>query len=384
MLPIAKKIRTLRKEHAITQEELAAALNVTFQSVSRWENGQTYPDIELIPKIAAYFGVTTDELLVTKKDSVSEEEMKQKFFQNYLEITAETDSTKKLEHALRCFREMPAACEPERYEYAMIALNTLVHGNCMPREEALPLARELADILLNQKADRKFHNWALRKIFCYEEEDRLIDWEKYVGWYMTYHDLLELRYQYMGNWEEYNRQGQANLFTKLARLFGCGMFVKASDNEEETAQYIRESALFYLRLCDMFRESLDEDMDLFLKLRAEAYKQLAGANFRLGKREEGYEALEKSLDLYIKIITMPPDRELKCSHPMLNLISGCRMNWFEPNEKRDPLNQDSDYVNINDVFRGNEPSWFDPYRDEERFQECYKRFTGIKYQWYEE
>lgn len=315
----------------------------------------------------------------SEENSVSEEEKRQKFFQNNLEIFNETDPSKKLEQALRCFRETPKTWEPERYEYAMVALSTLVYGNCMSREEALPIVRELANVLLNQKADRKFHNWAIRQIFCYEEEDRLIDWEKYVGWYMTYHDLLELRYQYTGNWEEYNRQGQANLFTKLARLFDCGMFVKASDNEEETAQYMKENALFCLRLCDMFRENPDEDMDLFLKLRAEAYQKLAGANFRLGKREEGYEALEKSLDLYIKIITMPPDRELTCSHPMLNLISGCRMNWFEPNEKRDPMNQDSDYININNVFRGREPSWFDPYRDEERFQACYKRFESIKY-----
>ena len=42
---------------------------VNGQSVSRWETGQTYPDITLVPKIAAYFGVTTDELLVTDEET---------------------------------------------------------------------------------------------------------------------------------------------------------------------------------------------------------------------------------------------------------------------------------------------------------------------------
>ncbi|MBQ8370292.1 MAG: helix-turn-helix transcriptional regulator, partial [Clostridia bacterium] len=69
MLPIAGKIRSLRRAKNVTQEELADALNVTFQSVSRWETGQTYPDITLVPKIAAYFEVTTDELLVSDEET---------------------------------------------------------------------------------------------------------------------------------------------------------------------------------------------------------------------------------------------------------------------------------------------------------------------------
>ncbi|MBQ7932780.1 MAG: helix-turn-helix transcriptional regulator, partial [Clostridia bacterium] len=69
MLPISEKIRSLRRAKNVTQEELADVLGVTFQSVSRWETGQTYPDITLVPKIAAYFGVTTDALLVTDEET---------------------------------------------------------------------------------------------------------------------------------------------------------------------------------------------------------------------------------------------------------------------------------------------------------------------------
>ena len=60
---IGENIKRLRKERDLTQEQLAAALEVSFQAVSRWELGSTYPDIGLLPEIAGYFDVTVDELL---------------------------------------------------------------------------------------------------------------------------------------------------------------------------------------------------------------------------------------------------------------------------------------------------------------------------------
>ena len=60
---IGENIKRLRKERDMTQEQLAAELEVSFQAVSRWELGTTYPDIGLLPVIAGYFDVTVDELL---------------------------------------------------------------------------------------------------------------------------------------------------------------------------------------------------------------------------------------------------------------------------------------------------------------------------------
>ncbi len=62
-LNIGQTIKRLRKEREITQEEFAEVLGVTCQSVSRWENDSCYPDIELIPTIAAFFGISTDKLM---------------------------------------------------------------------------------------------------------------------------------------------------------------------------------------------------------------------------------------------------------------------------------------------------------------------------------
>ena len=62
ILKIGETIKTLRHRDGRTQEHLATSLGVTFQAVSRWESGNGYPDMELIPAIANYFHVTIDQL----------------------------------------------------------------------------------------------------------------------------------------------------------------------------------------------------------------------------------------------------------------------------------------------------------------------------------
>lgn len=59
---IGEILKELRKANGMTQEQVAEALNVSFQSISRWENGMSYPDITLIPIIARLFNVSTDTL----------------------------------------------------------------------------------------------------------------------------------------------------------------------------------------------------------------------------------------------------------------------------------------------------------------------------------
>lgn len=67
-LNLGNKIRELRRRDGRTQEVLADALGVTSQAVSRWESGGSYPDMEILPAIANYFGVTIDELFGYQND----------------------------------------------------------------------------------------------------------------------------------------------------------------------------------------------------------------------------------------------------------------------------------------------------------------------------
>lgn len=61
-MTIGEKIKQLRQESGITQEKLAEYLNITYQSISKWENNNALPDVTLIVPLANFFGITTDEL----------------------------------------------------------------------------------------------------------------------------------------------------------------------------------------------------------------------------------------------------------------------------------------------------------------------------------
>ncbi|MBQ8546625.1 MAG: helix-turn-helix transcriptional regulator [Clostridia bacterium] len=72
-ITIGDNIKRLRKERDITQEKLSEALNVSVTAVSKWERGETYPDITLIFPLAHYFDVSVDELMGYNKEKIEQD-----------------------------------------------------------------------------------------------------------------------------------------------------------------------------------------------------------------------------------------------------------------------------------------------------------------------
>ncbi|MDE6709302.1 MAG: helix-turn-helix domain-containing protein, partial [Oscillospiraceae bacterium] len=83
------RLSELRRANHITQNELAEKIGTTFQTISKWENGITMPDITVLPVLADYFGISVDELLGLKplKDDVYSYEGtdSQEFWDNHFE-----------------------------------------------------------------------------------------------------------------------------------------------------------------------------------------------------------------------------------------------------------------------------------------------------------
>jgi transcriptional regulator with XRE-family HTH domain len=68
-MEIGRKIKALRLQKGMTQEQLGAKLNMSSQAVSKWENNVTLPDIQLLPSLSVLMGVTIDELFALTDDS---------------------------------------------------------------------------------------------------------------------------------------------------------------------------------------------------------------------------------------------------------------------------------------------------------------------------
>lgn len=94
------QLRKLRKERGNTQEDLAAHLGLTTQAVSKWERGEGYPDIVLLPAIASFYDVSVDDLL-----GVGEIE-KEKKLEEYFELEHRLNHEGKTEERIALGRSM--------------------------------------------------------------------------------------------------------------------------------------------------------------------------------------------------------------------------------------------------------------------------------------
>ena len=68
-MELGNQIKALRLQRGVTQEALAQHLNVSSQAVSKWEREAAMPDVQLLPAISAYFGVTIDALFALSDDT---------------------------------------------------------------------------------------------------------------------------------------------------------------------------------------------------------------------------------------------------------------------------------------------------------------------------
>ena len=129
---IGNKIKELRKKRGITQEQLANAVGISFQAVSKWENNIALPDITLMPLLANYFGVSTDELFDFSLSKM-EKEIK-KIVENAYEYR-ESDPEKSrqiLEEGLKMYPEND------------ILVNNMLYVVADP-DETIEMASELAE-----------------------------------------------------------------------------------------------------------------------------------------------------------------------------------------------------------------------------------------------
>ncbi len=319
-LQIADVIRRLRRERDITQEDLADALGTTPQSVSRWENGYVYPDMEMIPKIALYFGVTTDVLfgMNDKARSARLEELRK----ISRDIAAEDKgrvTERRYQHHLAAYEEFP-----DETEFAYDICRDILLGKIRPVEESVDELRKLCrKIFETSKKDDERWN-ALRFMVAFEEEEEMKPWlEKLPPQWCNRDIFLLSRYSYRYDAAKRNGQLRQMMVDGLSQVFDYagGLWdeeAPAGDGEDEPRDPVRGilGGKKSLEMMDLFRDS-STDEDAWLPKRYYQMLLLARDSLNVGDDEQGYGYLEKAVDLMLLYRLLPENTVLSYNCPLL-------------------------------------------------------------------
>ena len=153
----SEKFKQYRKAKDLTQEQLADIFHVSPQAISRWETGATCPDIELLPSIAAYFGVTVDELLGV--DKIRDKARVEKITKEIYEKWTAGDIKAVIEMSRSAMREFP-------HEYMFQknlaqALDMNYDSNEDKRKEQLHEAMTILERILDNCTDNEVRDSTL-------------------------------------------------------------------------------------------------------------------------------------------------------------------------------------------------------------------------------
>ena len=96
-------IRTIRDHNHLTQDALAEKLHVTRQAVSRWECGESIPDIDTLKQISALFGISVDELLSVERNRICQ--CCTYPLHNLEELGTEADGSINTDYCIYCYKD---------------------------------------------------------------------------------------------------------------------------------------------------------------------------------------------------------------------------------------------------------------------------------------
>lgn len=291
-IQLAKVLAGERHRKGISQEELAAHLGVSKAAVSKWENEQSFPDITLLPLIAAYFNISIDELMGYQAQLTKEEIQKQYFY------FANAFETETFEQVLaECQEQIKKyyCCYPFLMHMAVLLIN---HANCAENfEEIMEYAIELLEKVKTESDNANDIKEAIDvEATCYlmlnrpqevlsilNEEVRPISQDT---------ELLAQAYQGMGNVEKAKEVTQIAMYQHLLMLIGDGAsYLLLHAQEYDTAEII-------MKRTDQIVEAFEVNK-LHPNVMASYYISCAQVCCMNGKEAEALEAIRKYVDLCI-------------------------------------------------------------------------------------
>ncbi len=300
---IGENIRRLRKERHLTQESLAEILCISPQSVSKWERGEAFPDIVMLPAIANYFGITVDVLL--GNDRILSEKKILEYLEDYHHRTSNEDIWAKREEILEFARKVYREFSYD-FRIMMLYVNALNVYATDPAqlEEILSICKLVLqncdDPVLC--ADASYYICGFRSA-----KDRLAFLKKYIEYGQDW------------NWlKVYSRDSEEGKILMQHEIsdawWHLNVYIWTYAGLDDPASSVTpEEKIRFLRKCGAIFHAFFEEDDLgeYVFYIGQYNEFLAREYFRLGMSEEGLSYFEKSVDGWIAYDSLPKEYAYK-------------------------------------------------------------------------
>lgn len=314
-LYIADSIKHLRQLMGLTQEQLAERLGVSYKSVSRWEGGTSYPDIELIPEIAAFFEVTTDVLMGVEKSTMEKNLAEdKKYLRNHDFETAE--------ERLAFIENMHV-----KYPHDADTMISLIYVLSSYPNRFDDMKRLIGDYMNHPSAEKVYIDQCIRLLIAAEKEEKLPELlEKYAAEEdMSRASLLAYRAWDGADSEKRRKYRQYTALTSIygffAQFFGRPFSTDAFIYSPEAENAVRRQLALINLLTStdgMDIVSGDGKPDLWYSNRLACGYHLAGNCALAGRGDEALAVLESVVSLAEKFYSMPEGTRLDFRCPELS------------------------------------------------------------------
>lgn len=235
---IARAIINKRREKGLTQDDLANYIGVSKASVSKWETGQSYPDITFLPQLAAFFNISIDELM-GYEPQMSKENIRK------LHLKLSTDFTvEPFDEVLEHCREISKkyfSCAPLLFQIgALLVNNSMLSGNMEKTLSVISEAKELFIRVKKESEDAELCQLSLNmEAFCaltLGNPNEVIELlEGTIKKIISTETLLAPAYQMMGKVREAKSALQVGIYQHMVSLFGVfpNYLMLCADNPEQ-------------------------------------------------------------------------------------------------------------------------------------------------------
>jgi len=289
-LMIGEKLRKLRRDRDMTQEMLASAFGVSPQAISKWECGDGYPDITMLPMIANYFKVTIDELM--GNDEIGQREDISVFWNTYHKIR---DRVERVEYILSYTRKYP-----KEYQIAQELTCAITELPKEKWEEYLPLLRETTEKLVSECTIQWIREYAIRDMCLVCPDEELDRWERMcAAMYESYrNEVIEKRLRKHDRHEEAFLRHRINNFYMLCHFFTRGNHL--TNDPDLCIPWCKNQ----IRLME-FLGGGNGVPEVWLGRYASCELDLSRMLFRLGENEEAYAWLDRAFAHYEEWCAIP-------------------------------------------------------------------------------